>query len=222
MCSRSEEATPTRTNLLTYLEDLGATTKVIIGASSIFEAYNTAFNSFNPDPNSIFIFCHDDIEILLPKKDLVSVFRNAFFNLGKTGFIGPAGTTLLHKDCVWWNHDIGKQGFHRGMVFHGKDINNCYVTYYGPYDEVVVLDGVFLAAKTSMLKTLKLNKPESFISNWDFYDIHMTMQAHLKGYHNRAAPIPILHNSKGEPREGWQQNRIAFYNMYKDKLPCSL
>ena len=77
---------------------------------------------------------------------------------------------------------------------------------------MAVLDGLFLAAKRRVLDDIKLSKPEYFEGEWDFYDIHYTSQAFLKGYTNKVMDINILHNSIGElvGRDSWHKNREAF------------
>ena len=74
------------------------------------------------------------------------------------------------------------------------------------------MDGLFLAARGEVLREVGLDKPEYFEGGWDFYDIHYTITAHEKKYHNRVLPINILHNSKGElvGRDSWHKNRQAF------------
>ena len=137
-----------------------------------------------------------------------------------SGFIGPAGTTYLGTDAVWWNHVNWSKGMHKGLVFHGK--NKLETTYYGHYGQVVVLDGLFLACRARILDDLKLTKPAFFNGEWDFYDIWYTYQAHTKGYKNKAAPILLRHESFGElaGRDSWHKNREAFISVAR--LPVKI
>ena len=157
--------------------------------------------------------CHDDIEILTDPELFIRIIVKSLLDK-KTGFVGVAGTTHLSEDAVWWNHRLWQQGKHRGFVYHGNDILSADSTYYGKPDRVVCLDGLFLAAKGSTIKTVTLDKPEYFEGGWDFYDIHYTVSAHEKKYHNKVIPLNILHNSKGElvGRDSWHKNRQAFIN----------
>ena len=52
--------------------------------------------------------------------------------------------------------------------------------YYGKPDQVVCMDGLFLAASGKVLREIGLDKPEYFEGDWDFYDIHYTVSAHKK------------------------------------------
>ena len=72
------------------------------------------------------------------------------------------------------------------------------------------------------LKQLDLTKPEYFEGEWDFYDIHYTIQAHKKGLYNTVEPIFLLHRSIGElaGRDSWHKNRIAFINV--TQLPITV
>jgi hypothetical protein len=92
--------------------------------------------------------------------------------------------------------------------------------YFGPCRNVVVLDGLFLAAKYSTLKNLNLSKPPEFPSNWDFYDLYYTLSAYEAGYFNKTVPIIMMHNSSGEMRPTWDQNRRAFQRMFKLPVWC--
>ena len=128
------------------------------------------------------------------------------------GFIGPAGTACLTNDGVWWNQRLWKEGRHRGYVVHGNKVHPEY-TFYGMPGRVVVLDGLFLAAKASTIRRIGgLSKPPYFPGAWDFYDLHYTLEAHLHGYANQVPPLFIRHESHGElaGRGSWHVNREAF------------
>ena len=165
--------------------------------------------------------CHDDIEILTDPEVFKNIIVNTCLKVD-TGFIGVAGTTHLSEDAVWWNHQLWQQGKHRGHVYHGSDILTADSTYYGKPDQVVCMDGLFLAASGRVLRDLGLDKPEYFEGDWDFYDIHYTVKAHKKKYKNHVVPISLLHNSKGElaGRDSWHKNREAFIK--NTHLPISL
>lgn len=223
ICTRDEKGSATRSNLLEFYNSCGVKTKLMIGASSIFEAYTNAIEIIKPIDSDYLIFCHDDIEILSNKPSFLSILDHYLRN-PKVGFIGPAGTTYLDRECVWWNQQHWARGKHKGLVYHGTDITKAQPTYYGPYSKVIVLDGLFLACSGKLIKTINTQKPKEFKGNWDFYDLYYTTQAYMNGYNNYSVPIPILHNSSGElvGREGWEANRLAYRNLYHTKLPLSL
>ena len=218
ICTRSKAFSETTKKLSSYLSRAGVKTKFLVGQKSIFSGYANAFQKFNVADDDIVIMCHDDIEILTDPEVFIRIIVQSLLK-EKTGFIGVAGTTHLSEDAVWWNHSLWQQGKHRGHVYHGSDIISSDSTYYGKPDRVVCMDGLFLAARGATLKDIGLEKPEYFEGDWDFYDLHYTVTAHNKKYHNKVVPISILHNSHGElvGRDSWHKNRQAFIN--KENLP---
>ena len=184
---------------------------MLIGKKSIFEAYKEGVDNIILNDNDVVIFCHDDIEIVMDPQKFVDVIVKAS-RQNNSGFFGPAGTTHLSESAVWWDHSLWAQGKHRGLVLHGKDIKAAEYTYYGNPGRVVCLDGLFLAIQGRALKKLDLSKPDYFEGDWDYYDIHYTIQAHQKGLYNTVEPIFMIHHSRGElaGRDSWHKNREAF------------
>ena len=221
ICTRSEDFPPTTQKLIDYYRNAGIEVKVIVGAKSIFQGYQAAYDAIKPRPNDVIIMSHDDIQILMDPEKFHLILDS---NLKDTvGFIGPAGTTYLGEDATWWNHEQWRLGKHRGAVFHG-DFEEQDLTYFGNYGPVVVLDGLFLACRASTLKDNILLKPSWFKGEWDFYDILYTFKAHLRGKINMCVPILLAHESRGElaGRESWHENRKAFLNVYGSYLPREL
>ena len=215
ICTRKESLPDYTHKLLSYLSRCKIDVKLLIDKKSIFEAYSEGLKNIILRDNDIVIFCHDDIEIIMDPQQFVNVLVSAS-RKEKCGFFGPAGTTYLSEDAVWWNHQMWQQGKHRGMVLHGKDIRDAQYTYYGNPGRVVCLDGLFLAVKGKTLKSINLTKPEYFEGEWDFYDIHYTIQAHKKGFYNTVEPIFMIHHSFGElaGRDSWHKNKQAFIEQH--------
>jgi hypothetical protein len=218
ICSKDKEYKPTTIHLFNYLSDVGVQVKSLVGKNSIFEAYQEGFNKINCNPDDVVILCHDDIEILIPKSSFISTI-NKCHTLPDCGFIGVAGTRVLEQPCIWW--DWNKKENLSGGIFHGTTMSR-YWTQFGNLGQVVVLDGVFLACKASVLKSILLQSPQEFSGRWDFYDIYYTFQAHLNNFKNYTIPLTLRHESSGNPRESWDANRRAFIEMYKDKLPTKV
>ena len=222
ICTRdSKDITKTTDKLLKFYVSCGIGVVLMSGAKSLFSAYKLAFEKINPDNEDAVIFCHDDIEIRETPENFVQKLTE-ILNLPETGFVGPAGTAFLGKNAVWWDQDVWVAGKHHGKVLHINPQGREYVTFYGKPDDVVVLDGLFLAAKAKTIREVGLQKPEYFEGEWDFYDIHYTSQAFLKGYTNKVLNIEILHNSRGElvGRDSWHKNREAFIK--HTKLPLKI
>ena len=218
ICTRNKNFRDITKTLSSYLSTAGIKTKFLVNQKSIFEGYTLAFNKFKIEDDDIVILCHDDIEILTDASVFKRIIVSSLFDK-KTGFVGVAGTTHLSEDAIWWNKDMWQQQKHKGFVYHGEDILKSDSTYYGPPGRVVCLDGLFLAAKGKTLRDIGLQKPSHFEGDWDFYDIHYTISAHNKKYHNKVVPINILHNSYGDlaGRDSWHKNRLAFIS--KNNLP---
>tara|TARA_Y100000034_G_scaffold134189_1_gene201887 strand:+ start:557 stop:1144 length:588 start_codon:yes stop_codon:yes gene_type:complete len=195
----------------------------LVNSNSIFSAYSKALESLDCSDEDIVIMCHDDIEIVSTEQNFLNTLIQGVMQ-PQTGFIGPAGTTELTEDAVWWNKIQWQQMKHRGFVFHGKGLDkNPEATFYGQYGQVAVLDGVFQAAQVKTLKKVGLDKPDYLEGDWDYYDIHYTHKAHSMGLKNHAVPILLLHNSVGSiDRSSWNQNREAFIKKHKNKFPIKI
>ena len=203
-----------------YLQRAGFEVTYLMGEKSIFAAYHKACKPVMADDTVI--MCHDDIRILT-EPDAFNTFLTMALDEETTGFVGVAGSKILKQSGVWWD-GLGKENHFAGMVMHGERLEDMKITPYGAPGGVVVLDGLFLAAKGKTLHSIQLAQPKSFKGNWDFYDIFYTFQAFLKGKTNVVAPIQILHASFGElaGRDSWHANRQEFISMFSDKLPMTI
>lgn len=223
ICTRSrDDISPTTDQLLKYFTSVGIQVMLMCGQSSIFRAYKTAFDKVNPDPDDLFLFCHDDIEIHEAPEDFIEKIKKETED-DDVAFIGPAGTTYLGPNAVWWDHEKWKEGKHRGRVFHvHPEVKKPVDTLYGFPGQVVALDGLFLGARARTITRIGLEKPEYFEGEWDFYDIHYTTKAFQLGYTNKAVDIKIIHHSLGElvGRDSWHKNREAFIS--KTELPLQI
>ena len=215
--TKSTELKEVTKELLSYLAKTGIDVILLPNKKSIFSAYSEGLSLIKQkgaQPNDVIILCHDDIEILNKPEHFREQLAKVAVNY-KTGFSGPAGTTFLGPNATWWDHQVWQQGHHSGFVLHGTKFDQ-HTTYYGDYRRVVVLDGLFLAARYNTLESIKISKPDSFEGLWDFYDLYYTMQTHKKGLHNITLPFLVRHESMGElaGRDSWHKNREAFIKMY--------
>ena len=216
ICSRDNNHSKTTLELFSYFKDAGIETKSLIKFDSIFNAYECGIKRINPNPEDIIILCHDDIEIKNSKEEFIKILTD---NTKDPGFIGVAGTKHFNRTGIWWNWS--KPIYMSGRVDHGLKGQE-HGTYFGPYGNTVVMDGVFLACNGTTAKGLKWLKPSAFTGKWDFYDLFYTFQSYLLGFTNRTVPIMIRHESPGQMRESWHKNREAFISMYNDKLPAEV
>jgi hypothetical protein len=114
---------------------------------------------------------------------------------GKVGMIGTAGSTVIHKDQPWW---FSQERFHgsilSGQVFY-KEADGNRISPFGPFSEVVILDGVCLITRKDTL--LKVGIPKIDWGSWDFYDHIISLEYIKKGYKLQTVPIVMTHDSKG-------------------------
>jgi hypothetical protein len=217
ICTRNKAGTPTRNALTSYLSRLGVQVKLLVGQKSIFEAYTKTVNNIDYSDEDIFIFCHDDIEVL---NDPTTFMKELVTKTGdhEVGFVGVAGTQELGMNAVWWDRALLDKKVLRGCVFHGDSRDNMAPSHYGkPLDEVLCMDGLFLACRGNVLRKLDLTKPDQFSGEWDYYDIYYTLQARELGFKNKVIPILLRHESFGDlaGRESWHKNRAVIQKMYK-------
>ena len=219
ICSRKDKAPLGFTNLLNYFKSANVNTHVAYDQEGIFQGYTKAFEEINPDPLDIVILCHDDIRIFSDRDQFTSILTQALSD-PKVAFVGPAGTTLLGTNAMWWDLHNRQQGYHRGFVFQGSNWHDLKPNYFGPQGNVVVLDGLFLAARAETLKAIGLQKPKEYPNGWDFYDLHYTLTAYEKGYFNRTVPIMLTHYSDGMMRPTWDENRKEFRKLFRLPVRC--
>jgi hypothetical protein len=171
------------------------------------------------DDKDVIVFIHDDVEILSTYAEVFDLLTKVC-SKDKTGIVGVAGSCDF-RDGIWWN--ARNYGASRGLVMQGPDNCNMVPNWFGQIcGQAVVLDGLFLAMTYKRLKEIGLDKPHYLSSNWDFYDIHLTLKSHLLGYNNYVLPILIRHESNGQMREEWAKSRLEFIKFHKGNLPCSI
>lgn len=225
ICSRSDK----QPKELDHLEDwvslaptsLEMEISIAFDAKSIYEGHKQNIDYFklyyNIRRSDIFVFLHDDVEILSSYDDFGKWMDYCLEP--SVGFVGVAGAYKLGEDAIWWNSRRANES--RGFVFQGKETTTMTPNYFGQSGEVTVLDGCFMACAGTTLELVGFKKPEYLTSDWDFYDIGVTMDAHMKGLRNHTVPLLIRHVSSGEMREDWYTSRKEFINHYKSYLPRS-
>jgi len=219
ICSRRDKPAKELDKLIYYFTSINIQYHIEYDSESMFKGYKAGVEKLNPGKDEFVILCHDDIEILSDRNELREILKENLFDK-KVGFIGPAGTTYLAPDATWWDLGRRQQGLHSGFVFQGTDNKTMTPNYFGPCRNVVVLDGLFLAARREVLDEVNLDKPKQFPNNWDFYDLYYTLTAYEKGYFNKTVPILIRHVSNGEMRQTWDENRRAFQKMFRLPVWC--
>jgi hypothetical protein len=223
VCSRRENQPP-ELSKLENLEGIGPNDDIQVlvcyDAESIYDGHKSNLSSVDQylDDNDIIVLVHDDVEIISNSKILEKALR--ICRKPGVGFVGVAGAVNLNTRAIWWESRLSNES--RGFVFQGRDVTTMSPNNFGPYGQVVVLDGCLIAATYGTLKKIGLDQPSYLTSKWDFYDLHLTFKAHMLGLSNFAIPVTIRHSSEGSPREGWNESRLEFIREHGKWLPCKL
>jgi len=220
VCSRKSKQPASLEKLVNWC-DTQEYTKINIAydSISIYEGHKSNieyFEQFKIQDDDIIVMCHDDIEILSTPKKLKKYLEVA--KRPRVGFVGVAGACRFESDGAWWN--ARKKGNARGFVFQGIDSTTMVPNYFGQSGQVTVLDGCFLAITYENLKKIGLDEPAYLKTGWDYYDIHLTMKAHLSGLSNYVVPIIVMHESSGQMRNGWYEAKANFMMHHNRDIPC--
>ena len=157
--------------------------------------YNSAIRRFADEP-SILVFVHDDVHLLdffWPDRILQGLER--------FGIVGVAGNIRRIPNQPSWVHiddrfTADQVQYLSGAVAHGSGWPPEGVHYFGTVGrEVKLLDGVLLAVRSQTLLSHNLWFDEIF--DFHFYDLDLCRQAERAGVSMGTAPMPIMHESKG-------------------------
>lgn len=181
---------------------------------SIFEAYNSGIVKSS---NEILCFIHDDIEIITQNwgEILIEVFNKN----KKIGLIGIAGAKSKTKmPSAWWDSSQQNlsmnivQLFNDGRKVHwNKGFDNTTL------EEVVAIDGVFMAAKKT--NGISFN---SELKGFHNYDLNLSFEYLRNGYSVVVTnKILLEHFSIGILDKSWCESSLQIHKLYKDFLPLN-
>jgi glycosyltransferase involved in cell wall biosynthesis len=181
---------------------------------SIFQAYNTGIIN---SKGNIVCFIHDDIQLIT--QDWGHVLLEIFDKNKDVGLIGVAGAKSKTKmPSAWWDcpkedHCINiNQYLHNGKKeFWRKGFEKSSL------EEVVAIDGVFMAARkdTSILFNTKL-------TGFHNYDLNFSFEYLKRGYRIVATKDILLdHFSIGVLDKSWYKSSLIIYKLYSNILPLT-
>jgi hypothetical protein len=181
------------------------------GEYSLTQAYNIILNKSKFD---VLVLCHDDI--YFETKNWGNKLLNHFKRNQEFGVLGVAGSQQLPSSAKWWE-DFTKM---KGIVNHdsgGKKWESKYSVSKGnQLDEVVLIDGLFMAFDKKRIKT-KFNEQ---VEGFHFYDVDFSFRNFLEGVKVGVMyDIRITHKSVGQTNDQWELNRQKFAETHKDVLP---
>jgi GT2 family glycosyltransferase len=173
------------------------------------EIYNKEIEQAKLEP-AILVFIHDDVMLL----DHYWSYH-LIEGLEKFDIVGIAGSKRRTPYQPSWLH-VGSKGetlqwddeeFLSGLVAHDENWPPKIMSYYGkPNQQVIQLDGVFLAANSETLIKNDIRFDPQF--KFHFYDLDFSRTCDNKGLKLGTVPIAICHGGKGK------MNTIDFKNMY--------
>jgi GT2 family glycosyltransferase len=172
--------------------------------------YNIAIAEAATDP-AILMFVHDDV-FLIDFYWVDQVVRG----LTQYDVIGLAGNKRRLPRQPSWAHNEKMEFDLRehltGIVGHGIGSPPNSIMFYGPPgQEVKLLDGLLLAARSQTLHSRGLRFDERF--DFHFYDLDFCRQAELLGMKMGTWPLSVIHQSAGSYNQVWR----AAYTKYLDK-----
>ena len=215
--------TSENTEIIRQLRDLKVSVDQVVGEKDIFSAHKRGLKNCvesGAKDDDVLILCHDDVEIISGKKYFMECMKKAYES---EELHGVAGTKRLREDAIWWNSMKFPQET-AGCVFHGKDWEDCFCTFYGKPSYVAAIDGLFMYAKVSVWKRIFESITEGEINGWNFYDLRYCMSAIKNGIPVYVSALRLLHYSMGEVgnREDWHIERNKFLKDYSHMLPLAV
>jgi len=206
---------PTKTLLYNSTKDILEVAWAANNTDPLPVVYNDAIADFTITDYDWVVFVHDDVIIESPE-----AIERQIYNLGvEFDVIGVAGTreVKLQEPALW--HLMGDRKHHRGAVAHlCESTGKKFMTSFGSYpDRVVLIDGVFMAAKTEVLQ--KVSFDETNPAGFHFYDLDFSMACHKAGYRVGVGDITITHASPGLRQfiDEWKKGQDWFLNKWVTK-----
>ena len=187
----------------------------IADAASLCEGYNRGVARASGE---LIVMCHDDIRILSP--DFAAKLR-AY--LATHDLIGVAGTTQVSGPSWGWSgppHVFCRvsQAF-LTAEYRDKGPVTLLMGAHGPLvPGAQMLDGVFMAARRSLLQTLRFD--EQTFDRFHFYDLDFSYRAHLAGASVAIClDIALFHDSAGS----YDEDYWRYADRFRAKFPqaCS-
>lgn len=191
----------------------------VINRKTITQKYNMFFDiiakqhQFNPE--DIIVFCHEDVNVV--DDNFIQKMETVFSMKEDIGVLGLAGTAQLDEACRWW---ASPREHLRGHLLQGNsnDNNSKHLVFgnVGYFNDLVVVDGFFMAFKYKYLVDTGIRFDESYECN-DMYDLDICMTVLNTGYKVCIADILCYHKSEGMGaiKDTWDNAREKFIAKWK-------
>ena len=176
--------------------------------------YNTAIQEARDKP-AVLVFVHDDVYLsdFYWAQHLIDGLRH--FEV--VGLAGNRRRVSRQASWMYLNDQFLRDAAHNlsGVLGHGKGFPDLIeLSAYGePGQEVKLLDGVLLAARSATLLRHNLHFDPRF--GFHFYDLDFCRQAELRGIRMGTWPLSLIHASAGNLGvEEWRSAYRAYLEKY--------
>ncbi|WP_412984464.1 glycosyltransferase [Pontimicrobium sp. IMCC45349] len=183
---------------------------------SIFEAYNLGISKSKFD---YWCFIHDDITF--KTNDWGNAIHTIFKSNNAIGLIGVAGAKYKSKmPSAWWSCDDKDRITY--LIQHFKDkpkeFWNVGFTKENTTEDVVAIDGVFMAAKKD--ERIRFN---TTLKGFHNYDLNLALEYKKLGYDIVVTnKLLIEHFSLGTLNASWYTSTAKLHELYKNTLPLAI
>lgn len=180
------------------------------------EVYNNAIDkALEDEMPSILVFMHDDVLIAdyfwadnirtgLERFDVVGIAGNTRRLPAQPGWI----MVNMNGEQSDWKYLSGAIG--QGFTFPPERLDA-----FGPVGrECKLLDGVFLATTSNVLKSSKLRFDPQF--TFHFYDLDFCRTAETLGLKMGTIPLSLVHESQGSLDYVWHEAYKTYIRKWKD------
>ena len=188
---------------------------------SIFQKYNRGLEVVGVAPEDVYIFIHEDVKIL--DKYFFQKIRKVFEEEEKVGVLGVVGTTEFTSKGGWWLNNNPEtmmghwyQGHPGGLITYNSK------SKVGYFDNLVSVDGFFLAIRGKVLENQKFDEV-SYPNAYHFYDVDFCFEALKNNWKIAIDNISLLHDSEGPMGNSWSEAYLKFMNKWRDlKFPVTI
>jgi len=179
--------------------------------------YNQALENLHPE--SLVVFCHDDV--WLGEADLCPTLLAA---LATFDLVGVAGSRrILPGQPTWWLQPDGRSWDHPhllGEISHGDPAASEPIRFGPSPAPAMLLDGVFLAARAGTLQAAGVSFDPAF--PFHFYDLDLCRSAIAAGLRLGVWPLALIHGSAGAAGSpDWQLSLDCYRRKWEPSLTAS-
>lgn len=164
-------------------------------------------------------FVHEDVGFLT--QDWGKLVNGYFTNDPSLGIIGVAGSLYKSKTPSGWMTLI--DDFDRCNIYHLDSGGNKERLYFdqppaNPLKEVVILDGVFLCSRKSII--LKIPFDQGLLKGFHLYDLDISYR--ISRFYKVAVSfeIDLVHYTEGgDFGDKWIEDTLRWHDRYKEHFP---